>query len=288
MDERIGYKAAMENLLIDHDHLIRLDQGHAYDTLAPMVEQNGVDVVVLDTAYKFFGGDVESSSGLMKAFEVLDRLIQETGVSIVMTHHLKKQQGRPGSKENNDIADPDAVAGSFLWTGWPNATILLNYLNRSVENPFNAVATFTAFRDAPAPEPLALYRSRTSISYSAISPYSHEGDVNDRGALTVTKPTAELVAELLLELCPTTEEDFLHQASAKFGVSIPTLRPHFLDALASGYFERTSGRPPIIKYKYEPDEEQTWEAEHGLPATSPPTEDVPLFDAAFDLSGVPS
>lgn len=279
MDDRLGYKAAMENLLIDHDHLIRLDQAGAYDLLAPLVEQNGAQVVVFDTAYKFMGGDVESSSSLMKAFEVLDKLIHETGVSVVMTHHHKKGQGGRG-KENTDIADPDNVAGSFLWTGWPNATILLNYLNRSVENPFNSIATFTAFRDAAPPEPLALYRSRESISYSAIQPYSHEGEP-ERHGIEVTKPTAELVAELLLEVCPTTEEDFLHVASAKFGVSIPTLRPYFLDAMASGYFERTSGRPPIIKYVYEPPQEQTWEAEHGLPETQMPStvEDM-LFDAA--------
>ena len=123
MDDRVGYKAAMENLLIDHDHLLRLDQPNAYDTLLQLVEQNGAEVVIMDTAYKFLGGDVESSSALMKAFEVLDRVLHETGCSFVITHHMRKGSGGKG-KENTDIADPDSVAGSFLWTGWPNATIL--------------------------------------------------------------------------------------------------------------------------------------------------------------------
>ena len=128
VEGRPGYQSAMENLLIDHDHRLRLDQANAYDTLLQLVEQNGAEVVILDTAYKFLGGDVESSSSLMKAFKVLDRVLHETGCSIVLTHHLKKGQGGK-AKENTDVADPDAVAGSFLWTGWPNATVLVCHLS---------------------------------------------------------------------------------------------------------------------------------------------------------------
>lgn len=109
----------MENRLIDHDHLIRLDKENAYDKLLQLVEQNGAEVVIFDTAYKFLGGDIESSAALSRAFEVLDKVIHETGVSMVMTHHLRKSAGGKG-KENTDVADPDGVAGSFLWTGWPN------------------------------------------------------------------------------------------------------------------------------------------------------------------------
>lgn len=266
MDDRPGYKAAMENLLIDHDHLIRFDQKGAYDVLMQLVEQNGAEVMIFDTAYKFFGGDVESSSSLMKGFEVLDKVLHETGCSMVMTHHHKKGQGGRG-KENTDIADPDNVAGSFLWTGWPNATILLNYLSRSVENPFNSVCTFTAFRDAAPPEPLSLFRSRESISYSAIQAYSHDdsGDGGGYGGnkVQVTKPTTEAVQELLLELCPTTEDDFLHICAARFGVSIQTIRPYYVDALSQGDFVRSNGKPPIINFKYD-EQVESWEKEHGL------------------------
>ena len=100
MDDRPGYKAAMENLLIDHDHLLRLDQPNAYDTLLQLVEQNGAEVVIMDTAYKFLGGDIESSSALIKAFEVLDRVLHETGCSFVITHHMRKGSGRQGQGEH--------------------------------------------------------------------------------------------------------------------------------------------------------------------------------------------
>lgn len=286
-NDRPAFKAAHENLLIDHDHLVRLDQPNAYDTLLQLIEQNGAEVCILDTAYKFFGGDVESSSSLMKGFAVLDKLIHETGCAFVLTHHLKKSQGG-NAKQNNDIADADNVAGSFLWTGWPNATILLNFLNRSVENPFNSVATFTAFRDSAPPEPLALYRDRTSISYTAIEPFSHEQQASSGGSsVQVTKPTTEAVANYLLECSPTTEDDFLHICAAKFGVSIQTIRPYFIDAMSSGDFERVGKKPAIIRFKHDVEPEQTWEQEHGLPEKQLPehsgaslTEDVDMFEAA--------
>jgi len=287
MDAKPGFKAAMENLLIDHDHLIRLDQVNAYDTLLGLVEQNGAEVVILDTAYKFFGGDVESSSSLMRGFEVLDKVIHQTGCSFVLTHHHKKGQGGNG-RQNTDIADPDNVAGSFLWTGWPNATILLNYLNRSVENPFNSIATFTAFRDDAPPDPLALYRNRESISYSSIERYSHEEQEHGPGSRPkVIKPTTDAVEELLLEVAPVTEDEFLHMAAGRFGVSIPTVKPYYIDALARGNFERTKGKPPILKFIHEPEEEESWEQEHGLPERPLPAnagasleDTIPMFDAA--------
>jgi len=281
LDYRPGYRAAMDNLLIDHDHLIRLDQKNAYEVLEALVEQNGAEVIVLDTAYKFFAGDVESSASLMKGFEVLDKLIHNTDVAVVMTHHLRKGMAARG-KENTDVADPDAVAGSFLWTGWPNATVLLNFLNRSVENPFNAVATFTAFRDHAAPEPLALYRDRQSIAYTAISDHSHTDDPGAGTRPVAIKPTTEAVANLLLELCPAPEEDFLYIAAARFGVSLSTIRPYYLDALTSGEFTKSRTKPHIVSF-VDQEATQSWESEHGLPER--PLDDM-LFDAA-NLNGAP-
>lgn len=283
-----AFKAAEENLLIDHDHLIRLDQPNAYDTLRQLIEQNGAEVCILDTAYKFFGGDVESSTSVKKAFQVLDDLIHETGCAFVLTHHLRKSSGGISGKQQQDFADPDSVVGSFLWTGWPNGTILLNFHQRSVENPFNAVATFAAFRDAAAPDPVTLYRDKHSITYTAIEKYDPPGEAGDYGPKTqVIKPTTEAVTTLLLDACPTTEEDFLHMAAGHFGVQVPTVKPYFLDAMTGGYFERTSGKPPIIKFKDDVDDEETWEKEHGLPPKPLPEnsgvslvdDTVPMIDA---------
>ena len=262
IEARPGYQVASENLLVDHDHLIRLDQPNAFDLLLQLVEQNGAEVLMLDTAYKFFS-DVEKSSVLMKGFDVLDRLIHKTECSIVLTHHMRKSASQ-GGKVNTDIADPDSVAGSFLWTGWPNATVLLNFKDRSVENPFNAVATFTAFRDDAAPDPLALYRSRESIAYTAITDHVHtEGaSSNDTVERRLTEQNLE---QLLLDCCPVEEEAFLHSAAGFFGVRQDRVKSFFLLVMAKdGWVRKKAGRDYLITVRGV-EETTSWNHEHNLP-----------------------
>lgn len=259
MKYRPGYRAAAPNLCVDHDHLIKVDRKGAYEVLEKLVTYNGVEVIVLDTAYKFFSQSMDSQTAMTNAFEVLDKLIHETGVSVVLTHHHKKSQNKNG--KNEDVADPDNVAGSFLWTGWPNGTILLNYMGNSVENPFNAVCTFTAFRDAAPPEPLGLYRARDSLAYSAIRQFSFE----DAPAISTgekVKPTTEAVMEWLLTNVPVPEGNAMEELCRHFGVRETVVRPYLLDAMNSGYF-RTRGRPPVIEY-YDADSTETWEEERQL------------------------
>lgn len=260
IQDRPGYRAAMENVLVDHDHMVRFDREGTADVLTQLIEQNGVEVLFFDTAYKFFGGDMRNESALSKAFETLDKVIHETGCSIVLTHHMRKGQRGDGK---DDSAHPDQVAGSFLWTGWPNGTILINFLERRVEDPFNTVWHFTAFRDAAPPPPIAVYRDRDSIAYTAIKDYdsSNDGGV-DSGHVEPQRPTTEIIEKLLLRMCPIVEEDFLHAAATKLGVRHDTVRPYYIDAMSKGYFEKR-GRPPVIRYVGDV-EEETWEEDHNL------------------------
>lgn len=269
---RPGYRAAFDNLMIDHDHLLRLDQPGAKDLLLNLITYNGAEVVILDTAYKFFGGDMEKSNAVKQAFSVLDELIAETGCAFILTHHQRKAgQG----EKSHGAADPDRVAGSFLWTGWPNATIMLNFLNRSVQDPFNALCSFAAFRDAAPPEPLELRRSRESLGYTEIVAHTWSDDGESDYAEVGHTPSLESVSNLLLQCVPIKEEDFLHTAAARFRCSMDTVKPFMLGAVASGAFTR-SGRPAVLKTAFEP-EVETWEQEHGLAV--PDFQDVALdFD----------
>jgi len=257
---RPAYAAGVDNLLVDHDHLIKLDQHNAQETLSQLIAMNGAEVVVLDTAYKFLS-DVEKSSHLMAAFSVIDSLIAEHKCAFVLSHHRRKQ-----ASHTQDTADQDSVAGSFLWTGWPNATVLLNFIERSVENPFNVAATFTAFRDAAPPEPLALYRDKESIAYTRIDDYhppqqqfgSGRGS-GSGGATSAPTLDTETIVKHLMDACPITEQAFMHATGAMYGGE-KAVRPFFLDAMLSGAFTRSGN---LIRFKYDRAEE-SWEQEHGI------------------------
>lgn len=258
VEARPSYKAAMNNLFIDHDLRLKLDDPRqSLEPLLQLVEQNGLDVIMFDSAYKFFAKSFTNEDAVSKGFETLDTLIAETGVSVVLMHHHRKRGGdRSGKKEGP--GDPDDVVGSFLWTGWPNGTILLNFLQRRVQDPFNTVCTFAAFRDAAPPDPVALYRDKSSVAYTDVRPYSFEEDGPVQGGderFANRKPNADLVGELLLDVAPMVYEDFIHLAQAKFGCGAESIRPHLVDLLLRGDFIKTGTRPSVIKFANDVEEE---------------------------------
>lgn len=265
IEARPGYAAAEDKLLIDHRVPLRLDQPNAVSTLINLVNENAADVIILDTAYKFFSGDLERSSNVSTALASLDECITETGVSVILTHHHRKKSGNQNGKEM--LPDPDQVVGTFLWTGWPNGTVLLNFLDRRVESPFNTICSFAAFRDAAPPEPLTLYRDRTSIAYKSVVPYVIRDDEDDHGADWKTQGLSfNTLQNALLEAAPIAEETFLNRCARIWNVKPERIKYLLLDiADRSPDFVRT-GRgnredPYIWKYKYEPDEEPFQEEE---------------------------
>lgn len=262
IEERPGYAAAEEKLLIDHKLQFRLDEEDAAMKLIGLIQANSAEVIILDTAYKFFGGDMESSRSVAKALASLDAAIAETGVSVILTHHHRKSGQQQGNKEV--APHPDQVVGSFLWTGWPNGTVLLNFLNRRVESPFNTVCSFAAFRDAAPPDPLALYRDKESIAYRSVVPYSFEEDDGNPSSTAWSAEKRKLdydsMANFLLEQVPCVEEDFLHMAAGTFGVKPDTARLVLIDVLdrhpdfyRDGHGSRNS--PYVYKFKYDKEEE---------------------------------
>lgn len=266
IDARPGYSCADDKLLIDHRIQVRLDEPGATSALVELVRQNAGDVLILDTAYKFFAGDLESSRAVKSALKTLDDVILETGVTVILTHHHRKGQQTKGGKD--DAPHPDQVVGSFLWTGWPNGTVLLNFLNRRVESPFNTVASFVAFRDCAPPDPLALYRDRTSIAYNSIVPHSFGEDEDVSGSTKMGhRPLSyEELANALLEYTPIGEDEFLMAAVHIFNRSKEQIRFQLLDIadrhpdfLREGNGSRD--RPYIWKYKPEPEEEPYIEPE---------------------------
>jgi len=268
IEHKAGYGLADDKLLIDHRIQVRLDEPGATTALINLIRVNNADVIILDTAYKFFAGDLESSKSVKTALKTLDDAIGETGCTVVLTHHHRKGQMNKGKEE---APHPDQVVGSFLWTGWPNGTVLLNFLNRRVESPFNTVASFVAFRDCAPPDPLALYRGRESIAYTSIVPYSFDTEegVTVSGSTDMTNRPFSYneVANALLEYSPIREDDFIELASKRiFHVSPERVRFQLLD-LAERHpdFVREGNgsrdKPYIWKYKHDVEEEPYEEPE---------------------------
>jgi hypothetical protein len=147
--------------------------------------------------------------------------------------------------------------------------VLLNYKERSVTNPYDVICSFAAFRDAAAPEPLLIKRNKESINYTEISPFSFSAfDDEDEGTTAAYRKvhanklplTTENVANVLLEVVPVIEDEFMHMASARFGCRPDRIKIHLLDIMDTRKdFERTGtakrGDPYTWRYAFDKQEE---------------------------------
>jgi hypothetical protein len=286
IDHKPGFMAAQDNLFIDHKFRLTLDTERAEEDMCNLIFANGAQVVILDTAYKFFQGDMNNQASVNKMFSTLDRVIERTGVSIILTHHHRKgtisgQNGGPNA---------DQVVGSFLWTGWPNGTVLLNFKERRVDQPFNTICSFVAFRDAAPPEPLVLFRGRDTIAYTAIENWTQEDEESSNDFHVVReKLSVESLANTLIQAAPITRDSFLHMAAGRFGCREETVRPVLAQVMADYPDFTQSGqgntRDPFI-LKYRPDHlgEEPSEIEMVSARTKIAVgfDDVDMFDPAHD------
>lgn len=262
IEKRPSLKAGIDSLCIDHDVRVRLDDPEVFDTLVGLVEMNGVDAIAFDTAYKFFGHSFQDAS-VAKGFDVLDRLISETGVSVIITHHHRKKSG---GEKNQGRSEQDDVAGSFLWTGWPNGTVQLSFAQRSLADPWSNVVSFNAFRDAIPPAPVVIHRNPETGAYEGVSDWREDDDPNTSSS---PRPTGRVsrddVGTLLIQLQPTFEDDFIQTAIGNLGGSETMIKHMILDLVDEGVFTRTSvGSGHVLRWAGEMPEEETWEQEHGM------------------------
>jgi RecA-family ATPase len=66
-----------------------LEKGVA-ETLLEEVKQHELHVLTIDTLFRSYGGDENSSKDLKRYIDVLDQLMSEAGVAIMLVHHLRK------------------------------------------------------------------------------------------------------------------------------------------------------------------------------------------------------
>jgi hypothetical protein len=139
--------------------------------------------------------------------------------------------------------------------------VLLNFKERSVANPYDVVASFAAFRDSAAPDPILLERTKESICYTGIKDYTPSSESSFNRVHSASLPlTTENVANVLLEVTPADQDDFLHMASARFSCKPDTVKTYLLAILDSRTdFVRdgdgTRSKPYVWRYSGDVQEE---------------------------------
>ena len=127
IDSRPGYAAAEDYLHIDHKIMFKLDQPGALDTIIGLIRANNADVLVLDTAYKFFSGDMESSKERGQGTERAGRGHRRDG-------HQRRAHPPPPQGQASGSRGASADRSSARCSGGlADGTVLRNPLEKSVQ-----------------------------------------------------------------------------------------------------------------------------------------------------------
>lgn len=126
--------------------------------LISFVRQRGIKFVVFDSLRQLHSVDENSSDKMKPVLASFSRLSLETGCSVLLIHHLRKDNGL-GKTDKRSIFE--RVRGTSAIHAWRDCILGIE----ADEESFSAKCTFQ-FRDADSPEPITIFRKYDSLNNS--------------------------------------------------------------------------------------------------------------------------
>jgi hypothetical protein len=112
-NDRLKFQSAM---LVNAPNL-KIDSKEGYRTIQMILEQSKAEVVIFDPLYRLHTADENKAQEMRAVVDLFDRLIEEFGISLIMSHHHGK--GTEGK-------DPGQFArGSTIFGDWVDTQLVL-------------------------------------------------------------------------------------------------------------------------------------------------------------------
>jgi RecA-family ATPase len=108
------------------------------------IERTQPDVLILDPLRRFTHHDEDSSTEMVKVFQVLDELQQEFNLTQVVVHHASKRS------EQRDRSDPESLRGSSFIFDDGDSYIMLDFPVKGDMNKIRLNFRFRHAADIPA------------------------------------------------------------------------------------------------------------------------------------------
>lgn len=171
----VGDGAHLENIIVWNLRGKAAGIGQIKRSIIRKAKAVGAEVIILDPLYKVMDGDENSNSDVGRMCREFDDIAQETGASIIYTHHYAK-----GNSSNKSVIDRGAGAGAFARD--PDAILSLTQLDwYSVNDPGKkAFRLESSLREFASIEPINLFSMGFKKEYRGreYSTLVFEKDVN--------------------------------------------------------------------------------------------------------------
>lgn len=137
----------------------KLTQPDTWDRLSEALEHLETEVLILDPLYKFYEGDENKVSDMVKFFDALDTLRDKHEMAVIVVHHHAKpsMMSRPGAMQ---------LRGSSAIFDYGDTYLTLN--RTDIKKPRSYVTVNYELRNAEEPPTMNLYRDPVSLWYQTI------------------------------------------------------------------------------------------------------------------------
>lgn len=214
-----------------YDRTLQLDTGAGYDVLARYLERSRAQYLVIDPLARFMAGDENGTRDMGVVVKVFDRVIQQLGVGVLVTHHT----GKP-PRDNPREGGHQLRGSSALFAAADSVLILERATpSRAAERPGDGEPvrhslTFD-FRHAPPRPPTTLTRTGGGFWFTP---------AEDTKPTRAPKPHLREVARLVQDIG--LRYNALRQAIVKdLDVTPRTAERYINEAAAAGLVTETGG-----------------------------------------------
>ena len=106
-----------KELIIWTNNSIKLDSPIGYNMLEKKLEKHQSQVLIVDPVYKVLTGDMNEQGQISGFLDNMDRLIDKTGVTVLLVSHSRK------AISDTDTWGTDDMLGSVFFSAWPDSVI---------------------------------------------------------------------------------------------------------------------------------------------------------------------
>ena len=148
-------RQTLKNLVVWSEHWLKLDSEAGLNVARHYLEKYRPDVLFIDPVYKILSGNMLDAQSVMLLLDNLDRLVNEFGVSMVLTSHTRKGL--------YDDWGSDDMLGSVFFSAWADSVIKVE----REDNSNNVLIKFEVIRHAEnVLQPVSLVMDSETLQFS--------------------------------------------------------------------------------------------------------------------------
>lgn len=231
---RADQNLQFENALLVNAPNLKIDTKEGYRAIQMILEQSGAEVVGFDPLYRLHSSDENKANEMRAVVDLFERLIEQYGVSIILSHHHGK------ATEGKD--EGQFARGSTIFGDWVDSQLVIRDQGKTAEGNHIRRLSFVLRNDVE-PDPLDLVLNPETLWFE-------QHVIN-----SLNLPDVRKTIQAALAILARSELVNVTSLQREIHVSKPTAR-RLLGLLPTDTWESFSGPRGALCYRHPPENQE--------------------------------